>query len=321
MNIIDPVDRKLLLNELTPDKFVRKTNNSNNDIYIFDNHSAPNLMREIGRLREHSFRSSGGGTGDILDIDFYDTKENPYKQLIVWDPDSNEILGGYRFFNCNESKCNKRKEVDLSTGHLFKFSSYFIENYLPQTIELGRSFVHPDYISGRHGRKGIFALDNLWDGLGALVVDYPKVKYFFGKVTMYPHFDKLGRDLILYFLNNYFPDNQKLVLPIKPLEYHHHSDELKVFFTGDNYTEDLKRLSQKVRSLGFNIPPLINAYMNLSPSMKCFGTALNDEFGDVEETGILITIADINIEKSKRHIHSYLEQIRSRKFLKKYFKS
>lgn len=312
--IIEPIAKDVLLKELSKVKFVRKTNNSSNDIYIFTHHDSPILMQEIGRLREESFRVGGGGTGLPTDIDEFDTNDNPYKQLIVWDPDGKEILGGYRFFNCTESKCCANDKVNLSTAHLFKFSDDFKKNYLGKTMELGRSFVHPQYQSGNAGRKGIFALDNLWDGLGSLIVNHPEVKYFFGKITMYRNFDKLGRDLILYFMNKYFGDNENLVTPHKPLAYYHTEEELAKFLSEDNYRDDYKLLSSKVRSLGGNIPPLFNAYMNLSSSMKCFGTAINDQFGDVEETGILITIKDIYNEKTKRHIESYIEQLNGDKY-------
>ena len=308
-SIIEPLSRDVLKSELTKDKFVRTTNNTSNEIYCFTHHDSPNLMREVGRLREVSFRSAGGGTGEEVDIDFYDTKENPYQQLVVWDPKSEEIVGGYRYFNCLESNCGENGPVDLSTIHLFEFSDRFKQEYLPHTIELGRSFVQPDYQSGKIGRRGIFALDNLWDGLGALIVDNPNVKYFFGKVTMYPHFNVIARDYLLYFINTFFYDKDGLVRPISPLKYHIAEEELAKVFPGNDYKEDYKTLSVKVRELGVNIPPLINAYMNLSPTMRSFGTALNTSFGQVEETGIMITIEDIYNTKTKRHIESYLNQL------------
>jgi len=307
--VISPVPVELLKTELTRDKFVRMTNNLNNEIYIFNHFNAPYLTKEIGRLREESFRFAGGGTGLPFDLDDFDTGPNPYDQLIVWDPENEIILGGYRFFNCKTGDCiQNSQEVHLSTAHLFEFSERFKRDFMPHMIELGRSFVHPDYISGKVGRKGIYALDNLWDGLGALIIDNPSVNYFFGKVTMYPHFPKYGRDLILYFMNTHFPDTEDLVKPIVPLKYHHSLEELSQAIQGVDYKEDLKRMTSSLRLLGTNVPPLINAYMGLSSSMRCFGTALNDEFGDVEETGILITIPDIFEEKTKRHIESYLQQ-------------
>lgn len=307
--VIQAIPVELLKQELTKEKFVRVTNNLNNEIYIFNYKDSPNLMQEIGRLREESFRFAGGGTGLSLDLDDFDTGPNAYEQLIVWDPENEIILGGYRFYNCKSGQCvSSTKDVHLSTAHLFTFSEKFIHEFMPHMIELGRSFVHPDYISGKVGRKGIYALDNLWDGLGALIIDHPDVQYFFGKVTMYPHYPKFGRDLILYFMKTHFPDKENLVRPIVPLDYHHSVEELSQVIQGLDYKEDFKRMTQSLRLLGVNVPPLINAYMGLSASMRCFGTALNDEFGDVEETGILITIPDIFEEKTKRHIESYLQQ-------------
>lgn len=177
---------------------------------------------------------------------------------------------------------------------------------MPHTIELGRSFVSLEYQSTRSGAKGLFALDNLWDGLGALVVIYPQIKYFFGKVTMYPTFSIKGRNMILYFLNKHFADTEKLVWPRTPLETNSNYEELQRIFPENNsFKEDYKILNQEVRALGFNIPPLVNSYMSLSPTMRMFGTAINDEFGDVEESGILIAIDEILEEKKKRHIDTY----------------
>ncbi|HHJ11086.1 MAG TPA: GNAT family N-acetyltransferase [Bacteroidetes bacterium] len=306
-DIIPPVPRELILKELTPDKFVRKTNKGNNEVYIFTYRDSPNLMQELGRLREISFREAGGGTGKSLDIDEFDIGDHPYKQLIVWDPEAREILGGYRFFIC-------RRDIDLSwlaTSHLFRFSNKFIREYLPYLVELGRSFVQPHYQqTGKSARKGIFALDNLWDGLGAVVIDNPGIKYFFGKMTMYPHFKKEARDLILYFLDKYFGDHEGLVIPINPLKPEYDEKEMEKIFSGKDYFENYKILSQAVRNLGENIPPLFNSYMNLSPTMKIFGTVINDEFGDVEETGLMITLKDLYIDKVNRHLTTYNENYR-----------
>lgn len=301
-----PVDKSILEKELTAEKFVRKTNNANNELYIITHHDSPNLMREIGRLREISFRHAGGGTGNDLDIDEYDTRENnPYKQLIVWDPKHHEVLGGYRFFLPEVENCRRECVSMLATSHFFKFSDNYIENYLPYTIELGRSFVQPIYQSTARARKGMFALDNLWDGLGAIMVDNPKMKYFLGKVTMYRTFNPEARNLIIYFLNKNFPDTEKLITPIEPIDFGIDQAKMEKVFTGHDYRENYKILSVRVRQLGETIPPLINAYMNLSPTMKMFGTTHNTEFGDVEESGIMITIKDLYEKKVERHVSTY----------------
>lgn len=315
--IIPPVDKSLLIAELTKDKFLRKTNKANNEIYIITHHNAPNVMREIGRLREIAFRYYGGGTGLATDIDEYDTMDNPYKQLIVWNPEEQEIIGGYRFICGPDITFDKHGEPVLATSHLFHFSEKFIKEYLPYTFELGRSFVTLEYQSTRAGSRGIFALDNLWDGLGALSVADPSMKYFFGKVTMYDTYNTQARDMILYFMNKHFPDPDRLVYPKQAL--HIQSDErmLKRLFTYDSFKADYRILNTAVRKLDLNIPPLVNAYMSLSPQMKVFGTAINDAFGNVEETGILINVDEILEEKKKRHIESYLREKPSKRFLKR----
>tara|TARA_B100000401_G_scaffold306292_1_gene210712 strand:+ start:1272 stop:2222 length:951 start_codon:yes stop_codon:yes gene_type:complete len=303
-NIIDPIPLHLIQKELTKERFIRKTNNANNEIYIVNYHNSPNVTQEIGRLREITFRNAGGGTGKECDLDNFDTqKEAYYEQLIVWAPESKEIVGGYRFIKCINAL---NENTPLATNGLFTFSENFKSQYLPSTIELGRSFVQPNFQPSQGSRKGIFSLDNLWDGLGAIVVDQPEINYFFGKVTMYLNFNKKARDLILAFMYHFFDDREKLVSPIKPLSFH---SDVTNFISQINeleYKEAFKILQQNVRSFDENIPPLVSAYMNLSSTMKTFGTSLNNSFGEVEETGILISIDDIFDSKKERHINSYI---------------
>lgn len=305
--IIAPVDKALLKAELTEDKRLRMTNRSHNQIYIVTAQDAPNTMREIGRLREIAFRAAGGGTGMSMDIDEYDTMENPYKQLIVWNPEAEEILGGYRYILGTDVRFDEKGAPILATSHMFHFSEKFLKEYLPTTIELGRSFVTLEYQSTRADSKGLFALDNLWDGLGALTVVMPNVKYFFGKVTMYPSYHRLSRDMILYFLHKHFADKEGLVVPIEPLHLDTDEKQLAALFCKDSFKDDYKILNTEIRKVGYNIPPLVNAYMSLSPTMRMFGTAINYEFGDVEEAGILIAVDEILAEKRIRHIQSFVE--------------
>lgn len=305
-DIIAPISKELLKAELTEEKRLRMTNRSHNQIYIVTAQDSPNTMKEIGRLREIAFRAAGGGTGKALDIDEYDVMENPYKQLIVWNPEAEEILGGYRYILGTDVRFDEQGHPILATSHMFNFSEKFLKEYLPTTIELGRSFVTLEYQSTRSDSKGLFALDNLWDGLGALTIIMPNVKYFFGKVTMYPSYHRQGRDMILYFLKKHFGDKEALVTPMEPLLLETPEEELKVLFEKETFKEDYKILNTEVRKLGYNIPPLVNAYMSLSPTMRMFGTAINDEFGDVEETGILIAVDEILEDKRIRHIESFL---------------
>ncbi len=303
--IIEPIAKSILLAELTPDKFVRVTNNGVNEIYVITHHDSPNVMLEIGRLREVTFRASGGGTGHSIDIDEFDTADAPYKQLIVWSPEDNEIVGGYRYIKCKDAPIDVNGIVQLATTELFIFSEKFMNDYLPYTIELGRSFVQPKFQPSLENRKGLFSLDNLWDGLGALIIDNPDIHYFFGKVTMYTHFNVHARDMILAFMKSYFPDPENLVRPIIPLPITTDVSDFLTSIKGLSYKDGHRILNKNVRDLGEQIPPLVNSYMNISPTMKSFGTSSNAHFGDVEESGIMVTIKDIYDTKAERHIATY----------------
>ena len=306
--IIQPIDRKLLKAELTPERQLRMTNKSHNEIYVVTAQNAPNVMKEIGRLREEAFRTAGGGTSKSMDIDEFDTMDNGCKQLIVWNLENDEIIGGYRYLFGKDWKIQPDGQPHLATSHMFHFSEKFMKEYAPYTVELGRSFVSLDYQNVRQNTKSIFALDNLWDGLGALTVINPDCKYFFGKMTMYPSYIRRGRDMILYFLKKHFDDKQHLIIPIKPLKIETPEEELAKIFCEDDFKADYRILNHEIRKLGYNIPPLVNAYMNLSPTMKLFGTAINYGFGDVEETGILIAVDEIFEEKRIRHIESFVKE-------------
>ena len=306
--IIAPVSLDIIKAELTPNKKLRDTNKSHNEIYVINHHDSPNIMREIGRLREEAFRDSGGGSGMSMDIDEFDTMENPYQQLIVWDPDAERILGGYRYILGSDIKLDENGQPLLATSHMFHFSEKFIKDYLPYTIELGRSFVSPEYQSSKAGAKALFALDNLWDGVGALGIINPTMKYFFGKMTMYPEYNRQARDLIQTFLFKHFEDKDKLVTPIDPLVIETDKAYMDSILTEKEFKDDYRLLNAEVRKLGENIPPLVNSYMSLSPTMKTFGGGINHEFSEAEETCILIAFDEIHEAKKARHIDSYIDE-------------
>jgi hypothetical protein len=314
--IIPPLDRALLEEELAEAHFVRNTNNGHNKIFLFTAHSSPHLMQEVGRLREDTFRDAGGGTGKSVDIDEYDLADKPFTQLIVWDPIEKDIVGGYRFLHGKNIPCDKNGALNSATAELFNYSDHFIRDYLPVSIELGRSFVQPEYQPTINFKKGMYSLDNLWDGLGAMIIDNPDVEYFFGKMTMYPDYNRVARDIILYFLRTYFPDPEKLMTPRIPVLSETDEEYIRGLFTGADYTENYKILVHQIRNHSEHIPPLVNAYMNLSPTMNTFGTAINHEFGEVEETGIMIKIPDIYPRKKERHLMTYMRRFSSWKNIK-----
>lgn len=304
--VIDAIPVELLKSELTPERFLRHSNRGGNELYVVDAHCAPNVMLEIGRLREIAFRLGGGGTGKEVDIDEFDLMDPPLKQLVVWDPSAMQIVGGYRFILGRDVRTELDGSPRIATGHMFRFSPRFMRDYMPYTIELGRSFVRVEAQATRSS-GAIFALDNLWDGLGALVVQNPEIRYLFGKVTMYPSYNSECRNMILYFFQKHFNDPDMLVRPIIPLDAKFDVESLDAMFPdGGEFREDYKRLNHHVREYGINIPPLVNAYMTLSPAMLYFGTAINPEFGNVEESAILISVNEIAEEKKRRHIESFV---------------
>ena len=308
--VIEPVSREALMAELTPQTLLRTTNRAANELYVVGP-EAVNVIREIGRLREIAFRAGGGGTGKELDIDEFDTDPAfGYKQLVLWDPEARELIGGYRFCLCDQALFNREGQPVLTSSHMFHFSKKFIKQYLPYTLELGRSFVSVDYQSSKAGSKSLYALDNLFDGIGALGVLYKKrIKYFFGKATIYREYPTEVREMIMCFLRHYFGKGHRL-LKIRQEVKVEKSARRRYYklFKGLDFKEGYRILKAEVQKQGVSIPPLVNTYMNLSPTMIYFGTGINDEFGDVYDSGILITFMEMYPEKRQRHSDSFLKQ-------------
>ena len=307
-DLLTPINRELIKAELTDDKLLRTTNKAGNLIYLTTASESPNIMKEIARIRELAFRLCGAGSGKVFDMDEFDWAERPYKQLFVWDPQNEEIVGGYRLIFGNEVKINENGQPDLVTAGMYKFSEKFIKEYLPSTIELGRSFVHPDYQATKMGSKSLYSLDNLWDGLGAITVLRPDMKYFFGKVTVYPSYDEVARECIFTFLNTYFLDAENLVEPIEPFNRPEIAKDFEGLFKGVGFKEEYKILNSNVRERGVNIPPLVNTYMGLSAKMKSFGYAVCEELGSLIEFAIMVPIYEMYEEKKARHIETFVDR-------------
>ncbi len=308
--IIPPVERSLIKKELTKQNFLRPTNKAGNEIYDLTALEAPNVMREIARLRELSYRESGGSTGEEMDIDDMDTMPVPYHQLIVWDPENEEIVGGYRYLWLRDCTFTDNGQPFITSAHLFRYTKYFINKYLPVTIELGRAFVQPKYQTREMGMKSLFALDNIWDGLGAVMYNHPEVRYLIGKVTIYPNYDDVARNLIYAYLRRYCFDNRELFMPYNPIDISAEAQEMADdLFDGEDAKENFQVLMKAIRARGTTIPPMFSAYLNLTPSLKFFGNAVNDELSNVYETGIMVDIEDVYEDKRKRYIGAYIDYI------------
>jgi hypothetical protein len=319
-NLLPLVPSEVLEQELQTARFVKQTDRGNNQIYVFSGLDCPYLMLQVGILREMAFRAGGGGTGLAIDIDEYDEFTHtdypgPYptigfKQLIVWDPENKAIVGGYRYALMNDLLTSDYTSISSPTMHLFEANSIFLMFYAPFSIELGRSFVNPLYHTHR---KAIFALDNLFEGLGTLVADYQEehIQYFFGKVTMYKTYNRQARNMILYYMQKHFKDHQMLITPKKtliPPGLHEEISFLEQIFVGNTEKEDKHILLRSLQEIKEGMPPLFKKYTEMSPSMKCFGTAINHYCGEVEETAILIEFASIVPEYKDRYISKYFHK-------------
>lgn len=313
--IIDPVPVELIKSELNKAKKLVDTNKGHNELYIVTWQDSPNVVTEIGRLRELAFRNAGGSTGNAVDLDEYDKMEKPYKQLIVWDPDNEAIIGGYRFLFGSEAVFDKKGQPVMASSHQFRFSQKFIDEYLPHVIELGRNFVAPEYQSSKKGAKSIFAFDNLWDGLVAIIMKYPDLLYFFGKITIYSSYDPIAKDLIYHFLWKHFGDKDELVRPWDDQAIMPVSDPelMNLIVNKEDLMEDYKLLKAAAKMRGVNVPPNMTAYISITSDMLMFGTAVNRLMHNIEDTCVLIPFDAIYHEKKSRHIGAYLRFFLSKK--------
>lgn len=307
--IIDPISIDLLKSELTADKKICVTNKADNEVYVVNHYNAPNVLREIGRIRELTFREAGGSSGLDCDLDEFDLMEKPYEQIVIWDPEACKIIGGYRYILGPDVVFEENGQPKLATAHMFSFSQHFIDIYLPHVIELGRAFVAPEYQSSKAGAKAIYALDNLWDGIGAVMLKNPEMFWFFGKITMYPDYDRSCRDLILHFMWKHFPDKENLITPINPELPSIDRRVLDILLPDEDFKSDFRNLKNVVRKLGSSIPPLFNSYMTISPTMRMLGTAVNEEFAGCEETAILVNFDEMYSDKRDRHKVPYIKQL------------
>lgn len=304
--IIPPVETSLLLQELEG-HLLRPSNKADNLIYDITAHECPNVMREIARLREISYRDGGGATGKEMDIDEMDTMEKPYHQLIVWDPQHQQIVGGYRYLFGSEAEI-RNGQPHITSAHLFRYSERFIQEYLPYSIEFGRAFVQPVYQTREMGVKALFALDNIWDGIGALVHNNPQLRWMFGKVTIYPTYNATARELIYAYLNRYHKGDSGLIAPYiqEPLL------PVETPFEGDDAQANFHILQHAVREQGTVIPPMFTAYLNITNELQFFGNAINDELANVYESGIMVDLTRVYPEKKERYITPYIQWLENK---------
>ena len=299
--IIPPVDKELIKAELTPDKKLGDTSRGGNQLYVVTWHDSPNTVREIGRIREVSYRDAGASSGKSVDLDNYEFKRLQALALAA------VMTAGVIVCSGSTLAMADIGQPDITASNLFHFSEEFISDYLPHTMELGRSFVAPEYQSSKTGSKSVFTLENLWEGIASVILHHPNIIWLFGKMTIYPSYNEAARTLDLYFLKKHFKDEDRLVRPYKEMELTDNPALLDLILYEKDMMKDYRLLKEAVRKLGTSIPPLVNSYIKTSPTMKTFGSCINDELGDAIETGIMICYDDIYDDKKSRHVESYID--------------
>ena len=285
---------------------LRPSNKADNLIYDITAHECPNVMREIARLREISYREGGGSTGNEMDMDDMDTMARPYHQLIVWDPENRQIVGGYRYLLGSEAEIRDGQPY-ITSAHLFHYSERFIREFLPYSVEFGRAFVQPMYQKREMGVKALFALDNIWDGIGALLYNHPEIRYLFGKVTIYPDYNSTARELIYNYLDRFHRGDCTLFAP-------YHEEKVQAIptpFEGDDLDQNYHLLQHAVREQGTVIPPMFTAYLNITDHLMFMGNAINDELSNVYETGIMVSMDTVYAEKKERYMAPYEQWLQS----------
>lgn len=301
-NVIHPAMSKLIRKELQQSQLIGSTDDGK-QIYLFDYHSNSSVVREIGRLRELSFRAVREGTGNALDIDAYDRY---YRHLILWDEDELEIVGAYRIGET--AKIMQEKGLaGLYTHSLFEFDDGMLP-YLEQSIELGRSFVQPRY----WGRR---SLDYLWFGIGAYLQQNPQIKYMFGPVSLSASYPESARQLIASFYTELFGSDLALVRPKAPFIFPR--SELFTDFHSVNsesaYKQAFSLLKQQLDDLGVRIPTLYKQYVEICQPGGCrfLGFNVDADFSDCIDAMILVHLDAIKDKKRERYINNNAAAIKA----------
>jgi hypothetical protein len=262
-------------------------------------------MQEVGRLRELTFREAGAGFGKKVDIDDYDIGEHCCKQLIVWDPIKKEIVGGYRFNLFYDLKNKNLNDTPLSNKSFYNVSNKFVSDYIPYLVELSRAFIQPMFQPKYAGRRAAFSLDNIWDGLGALVIKYPFLKYYFGRLTFFSNYNATVRDSIFYFFQKHLKGDTFLLQAKSPLSLDTPISYIKKKINMSDIKEDYKSLQLIAKEHNTVIPPLMKSYYNASSSLKVFDPVFDSYFGSSYAAAIIVTIKDIYPSYVKRYIKPY----------------
>ncbi|VAV92173.1 Putative hemolysin [hydrothermal vent metagenome] len=264
-------------------------------IYLAKDIGDTALLREIGRLREETFRAVGEGTGKARDFDRYDID---YYHLVLWDPEHMEIAGAYRF--CDTARLiGEKGRRALYTTRLFELGNQ-MDPYLQEGLELGRSFVQPKYWGKR-------SLEYLWIGMGAFLRKHPDYRYLFGAVSISNQMPQAAQDLMVYFYRLYFQQRQGVVSSYHPYHFKQKSiEDLALTFAGDNYPADFRKLKELLANMGVAIPTLYKQYTELTEpgGTQFFDFGTDPAFADAVDGMVMVDLHLLKAKKRARYMGS-----------------
>lgn len=291
--IAHPVSRIDLLNELKKSKLIGQTSDGKK-IYLYDYTEDSIVLKELGRLREISFRKVGEGVNKKRDTDKYDIY---YQHIILWDENELEIVGSYRIGNSDFIFKNIGVKGFYSNA-LFQYNEEFTP-YLKDSIELGRSFVQPKYWGTR-------ALDYLWFGIGAYIKNNPNIKYMFGPVSISTTFPTVAKDMMIFYYNHYYGSKDNLIEAKTPYQYSNNLSEIKELFDLNDKKKDFKFLKSTLSNIGVSIPTLYKQYSEIAidDGVKFLGFNVDNSFGDCIDGFILVEVAKIKDSARQRYMEN-----------------
>jgi putative hemolysin len=290
--IAHPENRQLLRQEMRQCQLLGATRDGKK-IYLYEYQADSVIMRELGRLREFTFRAVGEGTGQRRDTDRYDRW---YQHILLWDDEDLELVGAYRLARAG-AVLDQHGPDGLYSGSLFHFDGPLLD-LLPETVELGRSFIQPRY-------WGLRGLDYLWYGIGAYLRRHPEVRYLMGPVSISNNTPPLVRDLLVCFYRHYFPAGEFAVRGRLPYEARHRDlREFEFGFSGDDYTADFGRLRAALQASGLQVPTLYKQYTeSVEPGGARFlEFNVDPDFGHCVDGLILVDLARLRTSHRRRYL-------------------
>lgn len=291
-----------LLSELSNATFLGHANHCRADFYTFDGAYHPMLMHLVCQLRDEAFQSVGITMSDSLATERADI-DGTCRQLIVWDRTNNTIMGGYRY-----AIGRYVRPEQLPLAHHYRLSERFCKLFLPNGIELSRSFINVTY-QQRNNPLTLYALDSLWEAL-AHVVNATSTRYLFGRVSFYPSLGARATNLVVGFMRHAFAPYDPLITAHHPLDIGISRLSFERIFQAETQTLNYRTLLRLIHLMGRRIPPIVTSYMRLSPSMRTFDAYLNSDLGNITEAAIMLDMNDLYDDVKRRYnIHTVQQHV------------